>query len=103
MPLTSRHDGDEIEVDIETLDNETLRGLQKYVKASLGKKRAIKKRTQHSLTSTEQELARSPEAALASDTRLLESVAFGDSGLETGFNSDAGDDDDELGYDVLDS
>lgn len=103
MPLTSRHDGDEIEVDIETLDNETLRGLQKYVKASLGKKRPIKKRTQHSLTSTEQELARSPEAALASDTRLLESVAFGDSGLETGFNSDAGDDDDELGYDVLDS
>ena len=39
-----RHDDDEIEVDIETLDNDTLRHLQKYVKASLSKKRtSIKK------------------------------------------------------------
>merc|ERR1719181_836733 len=44
MPLTSRHDDDEIEVDIETLDNDTLRHLQKYVKASLGKKRATTKK-----------------------------------------------------------
>lgn len=44
MPLTSRHDDDEIEVDIETLDNDTLRHLQKYVKASLGKKRAAPKK-----------------------------------------------------------
>ena len=44
MPLTGRHDDDEIEVDIETLDNDTLRHLQKYVKASLGKKRASTKK-----------------------------------------------------------
>jgi len=94
MPLTSRHDDDEIEVDIETLDNDTLRHLQKYVKASLGKKRATtKKRGQQLATSTP------PEINFASDSRMLESVAFGGSGLGPGFDSD--EDDDELAYDVL--
>merc|ERR1712157_285974 len=37
MPLRGRHD--DVEVDIETLDNDTLRHLQKSVKASLSKKR----------------------------------------------------------------
>lgn len=93
MPLTSRHDDDEIEVDIETLDNETLRHLQKYVKASQGKKRAAPKRKVQQLPLPP------PEITLNSDTRTLESVAFGDAGLGPGFESD--DDDDDLAYDAL--
>jgi hypothetical protein len=92
MPLTGRHDDDEIEVDIETLDNDTLRDLQKYVKASLGKKRAhTKKKSQQAL--------QPPELSLTSDERTLASVAFGASGLGPGFDSD--EDEDELAYDVL--
>jgi hypothetical protein len=92
MPLTGRHDDDEIEVDIETLDNDTLRHLQKYVKASLGKKRAVPKKK------GQQPLSPPPEITLNSDERTLESVAFGGSGLGPGFESD---DDDDLAYDVL--
>jgi len=92
MPLTGRHDDDEIEVDIETLDNDTLRDLQKYVKASLGKRRAhTKKKSQQTL--------HPPELSLTSDERTLASVAFGASGLGPGFDSD--EDEDELAYDVL--
>jgi len=94
MPLTSRHDDDEIEVDIETLDNDTLRHLQKYVKASLGKKRATTKKRSQQLAASSP-----PEITLTSDSRMLESVAFGGSGLDPGFDSD--EDDDELAYDVL--
>jgi len=93
MPLTSRHDDDEIEVDIETLDNDTLRHLQKYVKASLGKKRAAPKKKVPKFSSL------TPEIPLASDA-MLETVAFGGSRLGPSFDSDD-DDDDELSYDVL--
>ena len=89
MPLTSRHDGDEIEVDIETLDNDTLRHLQKYVKASLGKKRAPPKKKVQQFA---------PEIPLTSDA-MLETVALGDSRLGPSFDSE--DDEDELPYDVL--
>jgi hypothetical protein len=94
MPLTSRHDDDEIEVDIETLNNDTLRHLQKYVKASLGKKRATTKKRSQQLPASPH-----PEITLTSDAHMLESVAFGGSGLGPGFDSD--EDDDELVYDVL--
>jgi hypothetical protein len=94
MPLTSRHDDDEIEVDIETLDNDTLRHLQKYVKASLGKKRATTKKRNQQLPASSP-----PEITLTSDACMLESVAFGSSGLGPGFESD--EDDEELAYDVL--
>jgi len=91
MPLTGRHDDDEIEVDIETLDNDTLRHLQKYVKASLSKKRISKRKNPQAAKS---------EANLNSDARMLECVALGSAGLSPNFDSD--DDDDELVYDVLD-
>jgi len=95
MPLRGRHDDDEIEVDIETLDNDTLRHLQKYVKASLSKKRtSIKKKVPPLQVPSTQ-----PDISLTTDERTLASVAFGNSGLGSGLNSD--EDDDELAYDVL--
>ena len=95
MPLRGRHDDDEIEVDIETLDNDTLRHLQKYVKASLSKKRtSIKKKVPPLQVPSTQ-----PDISLTTDERTLASVAFGNPGLESGLNSD--EDDDELAYDVL--
>ena len=95
MPLRGRHDDDEIEVDIETLDNDTLRHLQKYVKASLSKKRtSIKKKVPPLQVPSTQ-----PDISLTTDERTLASVAFGNPGLGSGLNSD--EDDDELAYDVL--
>lgn len=95
MPLRGRHDDGEIEVDIETLDNDTLRHLQKYVKASLSKKRTSMKKKNPLL----QMPSTHPDISLTADERTLASVAFGNSGLGSGLNSD--EDDDELAYDVL--
>jgi len=93
MPLTGRHDDDEIEVDIETLDNQTLRHLQKYVKDSLRKKRNNKKKGRQQVSMDP------PELSLTSDERTLASFALGGSGLGSGLESD--EDDDELTYGVL--
>merc|ERR1712147_155746 len=99
MPLTSRHNNDEIEVDIEALDNDTLRNLQKYVKESIGKKRAGKKKGAYASEAAPTDSILSSDTALASsDARMLESVAFGGADLGPGFDSD---DDNELDYDVL--
>lgn len=106
MPLTARgSDAEEIEVDIETLDNETLRHLQRYVKTSLN---AIKKKRGGKADGKE---AKAPKAHAAPQppeperlsmhmaTDALESVAFGGSGLGPGFDSD--EDEEDLAYDVL--
>lgn len=99
MPLTSRHNNDEIEVDIEALDNDTLRNLQKYVKESIGKKRAGKRKGAYAPEAAPTDSILSSDTALASsDARMLESVAFGGADLGPGFDSD---DDNELDYDVL--
>jgi len=96
MPLAGRHSDDEIEVDIEALDNETLHKLQKYVKISLGKNK-FGKLQPYCPASSESALP----PALSSDTRTLESVAFGGSGLGPGFNSD--EDENDLDYEVLEA
>jgi len=95
MPLTGRHDDDEIEVDIESLDNTTLRNLQKYVTDSLKKKGGRKKGP----TAQQQVSLDKPELSLTSDDRMLASVALGGSGLGSGLESE--EDDDDLAYDVL--
>jgi len=109
MPLTSQNNDDEIEIDIETLDTETLRHLQSYVKTSLkrrgggGAGRGKKAKKQQAAAAPAAPPAQQPQTAAAaaaaaatalvdSSSQALEAVLGG--GLGPGFESDDEDDDD---------
>jgi len=101
MPLTSQNNDDEIEIDIETLDTETLRHLQKYVKTSLKKRggggpraKKAKKADDVAIPAPPQQPQQQPSALVEVSSQALEAIVGG--GLGPGFESDDDDDDDDL-------
>lgn len=102
MSLTSQNNDDEIEIDIETLDTETLRHLQSYVKTSLkrrgggggGRAKKAKNSVPDSVAPTPAPVAAAPQpsALVEHSSQQLEAVLGG--GLGPGFESDDEDDDD---------
>lgn len=102
MSLTSQNNDDEIEIDIETLDTETLRHLQNYVKTSLkrrgggggGRAKKAKNSVPDSVPPTPAPVPAAPQPAalVEHSSQQLEAVLGG--GLGPGFESDDDDDDD---------
>ncbi|KAJ1446613.1 hypothetical protein M885DRAFT_452276 [Pelagophyceae sp. CCMP2097] len=102
MPLVSRAGAadDEIEVDIETLDNETLRHLQRYVKTALAPKARQPRASPKPGDGTAKKgRAKSPPPAYATPAAPKAPPHDAYPNLGAGFDDE--EDDDDLAYDVL--